>query len=89
MKIDNIDFVENPIQHGGNRLKNNCERKSFKKPLITVITVVLNGEKNLEDCFKSLHQQKYENIEHIVIDGGSTDNTINIIKSNEKHVYQH
>ena len=86
MKIDNIDYVENPIQHGGNRLKNNFERKSFKQPLITVITVVLNGEKNLEDCFRSLHQQKYENIEHIVIDGGSTDNTINIIKSYENKI---
>ena len=30
--------------------------------------------------FDSLHKQKYQNIEHIVIDGGSTDNSLNIIK---------
>ena len=38
-------------------------------------------KKNLDNCFKSLHQQNYKNIEHIVIDGGSTDNSVNIIKS--------
>lgn len=81
MKINSIDFVKDPIQHGGNRLQKNFQRKNYEQPLITVITVVLNGEKNLEDCFKSLHQQNYKNIEHIVIDGGSTDNSLNIIKS--------
>jgi len=81
MKINSIDFVKNPIQHGGNRLQKDFKRKNYEQPLITVITVVLNGEKNLEDCFKSLHQQNYKNIEHIVIDGGSTDNSVSIIKS--------
>ena len=80
MKINSIDFVKDPIQHGGNRLQKNFQRKNYEQPLITVITVVLNGEKNLEDCFKSLHQQNYKNIEHIVIDGGSTDNSLNTTK---------
>ena len=54
-----------------------------KKPIISIITVVLNGEKHLEECFESLYKQKYTNIEHIVIDGGSTDRSIEIIKANE------
>ena len=66
---------------GGKRLKNNNERK----PTISIITVVLNGGKYLEDALKSLYQQKYLDYEHIVIDGGSTDNTIDIILKNEKN----
>ena len=42
--------------------------------------MVLNGDKYLEEALKSLHQQKNLDFEHIIIDGGSTDNTIQIIK---------
>lgn len=46
---------------------------------ISIITVVFNGENSLEDCIKSVKSQKYENIEYLIIDGKSTDNTLNII----------
>ena len=45
MKINSIDFVKDAIQHGGNRLHKNFKRKNYDQPLITVITIVLNGEK--------------------------------------------
>jgi putative colanic acid biosynthesis glycosyltransferase len=48
--------------------------------LISIITVVYNGEKFLEKTIKSVINQSYQNIEYIVIDGGSTDGTIDIIK---------
>ena len=48
-------------------------------PLISIITAVKNGEKHLEECFESLQNQSYKNFEHIVIDGGSTDRTLEII----------
>lgn len=51
-----------------------------KSPLISIITVVKNGDKYIEECFQSLHNQSYKNYEHIVIDGGSTDRTLEIIK---------
>lgn len=47
--------------------------------LVSIITVVLNGEKYLEDTIKSVISQTYKNIEYIVVDGGSTDNTLSII----------
>jgi glycosyltransferase involved in cell wall biosynthesis len=50
------------------------------KPLITVVTAVLNGERYLEQTIQSVMQQTYENVEYIVIDGGSTDGTLDIIK---------
>ena len=71
---------------GGLRTRNIFKKTSVEKPLITIITAVLNNEKYLEECILSLHKQKYENYEHIVIDGGSSDNTINIIKKYEDKI---
>ncbi len=55
-------------------------------PLISIITVVYNGSKTLEQTIQSVINQSYKNIEYIIIDGGSTDGTINIIKKYEKHI---
>lgn len=71
---------------GGLRKKNIFKSNSKKNPLISVITVVLNNEKYLQECIDSLNIQKYKNYEHIIIDGGSTDNTIKIIKKNENKI---
>ena len=49
-------------------------------PKITVVTVVFNDVKNLEKTMLSVLNQTYTNIEYIVIDGGSNDGTIEIIK---------
>jgi glycosyltransferase involved in cell wall biosynthesis len=54
--------------------------KEKKFPLITVITVVLNGVENIEKTILSVICQTYPSIEYIIIDGGSTDNTLNIVK---------
>ena len=55
-------------------------------PLITIITVVLNGDKSIEKTIKSVVDQSYNNIEYIIIDGASTDKTINIIKQYEDKI---
>ena len=47
---------------------------------ISIVTVVYNGEKFLEKTIKSVLSQTYQNIEYIIIDGGSTDGTLDIIK---------
>jgi len=59
------------------------ENNKNKMPLISVITVVLNGQKYIEQAILSLKDQKYPNIEHIVMDGGSTDGTLEILKKYE------
>jgi glycosyltransferase involved in cell wall biosynthesis len=50
------------------------------KPLVSIVTVVLNNKKFLEKSILSVLNQNYKNIELIIIDGGSTDGTLDIIK---------
>lgn len=57
-----------------------------KKPLITIVTVTYNAEAFLERTVNSVLEQDYENIEYIIIDGGSSDGTIDIIKKYEKNI---
>ena len=55
-------------------------------PLITVVTVVLNGEKNIENTILSVISQTYDNIEYIIIDGGSTDGTLDAIRKYDDQI---
>lgn len=52
---------------------------------VTIITATYNAADHLEDCIRSIRQQDYKNIEHIIVDGKSSDNTVEIIKKYEKH----
>ena len=69
---------------GGIRIKTN--KKYVKSPLFSIITVVLNDDKFLEKTIKSVLSQSYLNFEYIVIDGGSKDKTLDIIKKYEKKI---
>ncbi|MBL7129384.1 MAG: glycosyltransferase [Ignavibacteria bacterium] len=52
----------------------------------SIITVVYNSESALEKTIKSITEQVFKDIEYIVIDGGSTDGTVDIIKKYEKSI---
>ena len=47
---------------------------------ISVITVTLNSEETIRDTLNSVYSQNYKNIEHIIVDGGSNDETLSILK---------
>jgi len=50
-------------------------------PLVSIITPVLNGIKYLEICIQSVLNQSYPHIEHIFVDGGSSDGTVDMLAS--------
>ena len=56
------------------------KKSSPNQPLVSIITTVLNGEKYIEETILSVLNQSYNNIEYIIVDGGSNDKTIEIIK---------
>lgn len=51
---------------------------------ISIITVSFNSVETINSTFDSIESQTYNNIEYIVVDGGSTDGTLDLIKSREK-----
>ncbi len=58
-----------------------CLSNSNSLPKISIITVTYNSALTLTDTLKSVQLQNYPNIEHIIIDGNSRDETVNIIQS--------
>ncbi len=69
------------IYEGGARLQAQLAKSRPDEPLVTIITVVYNCEATVSRCIDSVLSQTYLNIEYIVIDGGSTDGTLEAIKS--------
>lgn len=60
-------------------MKKNCLK-------ISIITVCLNSESTIEQTIQSVIGQDYPNIEYIVVDGGSTDKTLDLIRKYEKYI---
>lgn len=56
------------------------------KKKISIVTPSFNQGQYIEETIDSILSQGYSNLEYIIMDGGSTDNTVEIIKKNEKHL---
>ncbi|WP_377157432.1 glycosyltransferase family 2 protein [Roseateles sp. UC29_93] len=59
---------------------------SGDRPLITIATVVRNGAATLEATIRSVAAQTFTDMEYVVVDGGSTDGTLDILRRHEAHV---
>ncbi len=71
---------------GGLRTKGYFKKSYEDKPLISIVTVVFNGGEFLEETILSVINQTYDNVEYIIIDGGSNDGTVDIIKKYEDKI---
>lgn len=68
---------------GGRRLQVPPESATSPLPRLSVLTVVRNGEATLEACIRSVAAQTYPNVEHIIVDGASTDATLEILRRHD------
>src|SRR5688572_30513025 len=55
-------------------------------PRITVLTPSLNQGQFLEETIRSVIGQQYPNLEYVILDGGSTDDSVDIIRKYERHL---
>ncbi|MFO8015708.1 MAG: glycosyltransferase family 2 protein [Candidatus Woesearchaeota archaeon] len=60
--------------------------KIMKSPKVTIITVCFNSRRTIEKTIKSVLSQNYKNIEYIVIDGASKDNTLKIVNKYKSRI---
>lgn len=68
----------------GGKRKNNVSEAGA--PVLSVITVVFNSEQLIARTIESVLGQTYPHIEYVIIDGGSTDGTLNIIRSYDDRI---
>lgn len=84
-KSQSISFPKLPTTYYKQRKsKEYSFAKLSLKPLISIVTPCYNSEVFLEECIRSVLDQDYPFIEHIIQDGGSTDGTIQLLKKYSK-----
>lgn len=71
---------------GGLRLRGVFAEGGAGQPLVTVITAVFNGREHVAGCMESVLRQDYPNLEHILMDGGSRDGTLEILRQYDGRV---
>lgn len=80
LKRAEAPFVANFKNYGGLRTEGWQKESTEGAPLVSIITVVRNDVANIEETILSVLNQTYDNVEYIIIDGASTDGTLDIIK---------
>lgn len=58
-------------------------KREDSRPFFTIITVVRNGSDTLQRCINSIKSQKYKDFEYLIIDGASSDGTLEIVREND------
>ena len=69
---------------GGRRLRGEDRDSRPGAPLVTILTVCFNSAKTIAQTIRSVQEQTYGNIEYVVVDGASTDGTVDILRAREE-----
>ena len=95
-QVDDPLFVNGPMgfsmisdvepKSGGKRFGGFCLLSGLKRPLFTVVTAVFNGAEHLESTILSVLGQSHTGLEYIIVDGGSTDETLDILRKYENSI---
>jgi hypothetical protein len=84
------DYIQRPPHpaalSGGTRTRGETKVSGPDAPLISVVTAVLNRKNSLQRTIDSVAGQNYPNLEHVIVDGGSTDGTLDIIRANDARI---
>lgn len=88
IRVDGKPASTSPAKVGGFRVRGGEAAVERGRPLISIVSVVLNGSQHIRECIESVLAQNYRNVEHIIIDGGSTDGTLQVLDSyNDRIAY--
>ncbi|MHB1169160.1 MAG: glycosyltransferase family 2 protein [Longimicrobiales bacterium] len=71
---------------GGRRTRGEQRQGAPGRPLVTVVLPVLNGGAKFVEALDSVLAQTYENVETIVVDGGSTDGTLDVLRARDSRI---
>lgn len=82
----NVPAEAHQRETGGKRTRDLASGTVPAAPLVSIVTVVKNGAGHLAACMESVFAQSWPDVEYIVIDGGSTDGTLDIIRRFEDRI---
>jgi len=78
--IDVLPAKGSRLEEGGLRTRGHYKTGTPSQPLVTYVTVVRNNTATLSRTIESVQKQTYQNVEHVVLDGASTDGTLDLIR---------
>ncbi len=78
--LPSLPAPEGPRVEGGLRTTGRFRASAPGSPVLSVVTVVYDGVATMEACIRSVLEQAHDNVEFIVVDGGSTDGTLDLLE---------
>src|SRR5437763_1662561 len=81
-----LDEYRNRPLHAERREGGRRVRGKIDSPLISVVTAVLNRKDSIERAIQSVLSQPLKNVEHVIIDGGSTDGTLDVLQKYDEQL---